>query len=128
MASGGTIPEGWVTAQRGDADALLKIKEGTESWLGTGAKFMLPYFLALQAQIELKLGETGIAMDLLTKAQAKVESTTERWFGPEITRMQGETLLSLGSQRKHAAIERFAEAQAAARAQGARFWELRAVL
>ena len=126
--AGGTILEGWVTAQKGDVDALLKIREGTDNWLGTGAKFMLPYFLGLQAQIELKFGEAGIALDLLNKAQVQVEATTERWFGSEIIRLQGEALLSFGSQKKHVAMERFAEAQAAARAQGARFWELRAVL
>ena len=79
--AGGTILEGWVTAQKGDVDALLKIREGTDNWLGTGAKFMLPYFLGLQAQIELKFGEAGIALDLLNKAQVQVEATTERWFG-----------------------------------------------
>ncbi len=127
--AGASILQGWVCAQQGRIDeGFAMISDGTENWLKTGAKFMLPYFLGLQAQLQLKLGQTNEALILLSQAQEQVEKTTERWFGPEIIRLQGEVLLSFGSKKKLAAIERFSEAQAAARAQGARFWELRAAL
>ncbi|TIP82438.1 MAG: hypothetical protein E5X58_38895 [Mesorhizobium sp.] len=89
---------------------------------------MVPYFIALQAQIEVRAGNHGAALLLLEAAQAGIERTEERWFAAEILRLQGEVLLQLGEDKAGDSRDRLLEALATARAQGARFWELRAAL
>ena len=126
--AGGLILDGWATAAKDPNKARTQMEEGIDSWLGTGAKYMLPYFLALRAQLEIKIGAHERAIQLLRQAHSQVEHTTERWFDAEILRLHGEALLMLGPEKKKFAIEHFSEAQATARAQGARFWELRAAL
>jgi len=69
---------------------------------------------------------TDDALDLLAEALAWVERTGERWFEAELHRLEGEILLS-GSKPSLADAEtEFSQAITIARAQGARFWELRA--
>ena len=60
-------------------------------------------------------------------AHADIERTGERWFAAEVLRLHGEALL-LGENRLALSKDRLSEALATARAQGARFWELRAAL
>ncbi|TIL96898.1 MAG: hypothetical protein E5Y68_00650 [Mesorhizobium sp.] len=89
---------------------------------------MVPYFIALQAQIEVRAGDPDAARLLLEAAQAGIERTKERWFAAEILRLQGEVLLQLGEDKAGDSRDRLLDALATARAQGARFWELRAAL
>ena len=54
------ILRGWTLAEIRDFEAgRRELDRGVEEWLATGASFMLPYFNALKAQIELKAGNYG---------------------------------------------------------------------
>jgi predicted ATPase len=89
---------------------------------------MLPYFAALQAQVEMSAGNAAQATRLLQGAQDDIERTNERWFAAEVLRLQGEAALQSRVKRGERAADCFRAALATARAQGARFWELRAAI
>jgi predicted ATPase len=128
-SAGSTILRAWLFAEAGSVQkGRLELQRGLDGWKATGARFMIPYFLTLQATMEAKAGELREALTLLESAEAVIERTKERWFAAEVLRLQGEMLLRLGDDRAALASARFADAVATARAQGARFWELRAVL
>ncbi|CAH2405050.1 adenylate/guanylate cyclase domain-containing protein [Mesorhizobium ventifaucium] len=127
--AGATILSAWAIAEAGDFDrGRLELQRGLTEWRATGAEFMVPYFIALQAQIEVRAGDHDAAFLLLEAAQAGIERTKERWFAAEILRLQGEVLLQLGEDKTGDSRDRLLDALATARAQGARFWELRAAL
>jgi predicted ATPase len=97
-----------------------------DEWRASGAEYLMPYFLALLAQVEQTAKHPQVALPLLEEARIRVEQTGERWYEAEIHRLQGEVLV---------ALDRFADAKAcfargleAAAGQQARFWELRAAL
>ncbi|ULJ76069.1 hypothetical protein [Rhizobium gallicum] len=121
------ILHAWAIAEEGETDrGRSDLLRGIEEWRRTGAKYMSPYFSAVQAQIDIKAGHPGAALALLVEAQQVIERTNERWFAAEVFRLQGEAMLQIDPERKTMAAERFGESLATARAQGARFWELRA--
>ncbi len=127
--AGATILQAWAVAEEGDTDrGRTDLQRGLRDWRSTGARYMSPYFAALQAQIEMRAGDAAEAIRLLEEAQEEIERTNERWFAAEVLRLQGEAVLQSGTERGKKAAECFREALATARAQGARFWELRAAI
>lgn len=127
--AGASILQAWVTAEEGGAErGLAALQQALGEWKSTGAQYMVPYFGALHAQIELKADQAGRALRLLEEAYRTIERTGERWFAAEVLRLQGEALLKLGPERLPLARERFADSLTTAQAQGARFWELRAAI
>jgi class 3 adenylate cyclase/predicted ATPase len=124
---GAAILHGWLAAEAGDPDAgRLAVRRGVEEWRAAGAEYLLPYFLALLAQIELAVAQPRAALDLLAEARARVERTGESWYTAEILRLEGGALLALGREHLAEAEASFTRACAEAARQGARFWELRA--
>ena len=127
--AGATILQAWAVADEGETGrGRADLMKGIDGWQSTGARYMTPYFAALLAQIEMKADNPGAALRLLEDANAAIEQSNERWFAAEVLRLQGEAMLQMGSERGPLAAQRFGEALATARAQGARFWELRAAL
>jgi class 3 adenylate cyclase/predicted ATPase len=125
--AGSTVLCGWALAEAGDPEAgRLEIQRGVDEWRATGAEYMLPYFLALLAQVELKAGRPQSALPMLEEARIRVERTGERWYEAEIHRLEGEVLVAL--DRLADAKACFARALETAAGQQARFWELRAAL
>ena len=82
----------------------------------------------LQALAQAGLGQLDEARRCIDEARAAVETTNERWCGPEVDRIAGE--IALKSPRPDTAkVEAyFLRALEAARAQQARSWELRAAM
>ncbi|MCA1438644.1 AAA family ATPase [Ensifer sp. IC4062] len=127
--AGATVLQAWAFAEEGDTDrARTDLQRGIEEWKGTGARYMLPYFAAVQAQIEMRAGNAGEATRLLQGAQDDIERTNERWFAAEVLRLQGEAALQSKVEPGEKAADCFRGALHTARAQGARFWELRAAM
>jgi predicted ATPase len=127
--AGATILSAWTIAEAGDTvRGRLELQRGLREWRATGAGFMVPYIIALQAQIEVRAGDHDAALRLLESAHAMIERTNERWFAAEVLRLEGEVLMQFGEDRVALSRERLSEALATARAQDARFWELRAAL
>jgi predicted ATPase len=125
--AGARILSGWALAEAGDPEAGRgEIQRGMEEWRATGAEYLMPYFLALLAQVEQTAKRPQTALPMLEEARIRVERTGERWYEAEIHRLEGEVFM---------ALDRFADAKACfvraletAEGQQARFWELRAAL
>jgi predicted ATPase len=87
----------------------------------------LPYYLGLVAAVHLVAGDPTEALARLDDAATALHSRDERWFDPELHRLRGEALLRCGDSNPAAVEECYLNAITVARAQGARWWELRAL-
>jgi class 3 adenylate cyclase/predicted ATPase len=126
-SAGAAILRGWTVAESDDpAAGYSMLVRGIEEWRSTGAEYMVPYFLALSAQVKLRGGQVTTALELLAEAKMRVERTEERWFAAEILRLEGEANMTLGQHGDAQAEACFKRALAIAESQEARLWELRA--
>ena len=110
------------------ADAVLKISAGIAAYRSTGATMWLPWYLSHLAIAEAGLGQLDEARRCIDEARTAVETTGERWCAPEVDRIAGEIALKSPRPDTAKAESYFQRALAAARAQQARSWELRAAM
>ena len=90
-----------------------------------GAGLLLPFWLALAAELEMESGAHNDALATLDEARKIQESTGQRFWDAELHRLKGEAL-SLGDAAAADVEAAFENALAVARRQGARSLELRA--
>jgi predicted ATPase len=115
----------WAEAPEGQTDEeLMQLRCHLDKIRSSGAVLIVPYYLALLAEVHGKRGDREAALALLTEALALVERTGECWFAAELHRLQGERLWATGAHDRAEADLR--TAVAVARDQGAKLWELRA--
>jgi DNA-binding winged helix-turn-helix (wHTH) protein/predicted ATPase len=130
-----TCFEGWAVGARGSlAEGIALMERGVDAWRGTGARTLVPYCLALLAELCLRAGRIDAAGERLAEARAQADSSGERWWEAELHRLQGEVLLAAAddgdrdgdsSDRAEACFRRALEV---AGRQGATSLELRAAL
>ena len=95
----------------------------------TGWRICNAEFLGVLAQGLAGLGQLDTALITVDKALARAEQSGERYSIPELLRIKGEVLLQQAANAGQSAGEDcLLDAIAAAREQGALFWELRAAL
>jgi predicted ATPase len=95
----------------------------------TGWRICNAEFLGVLAQGLAGLGQLDTALVTVDKALARAEQSGERYSVPELLRIKGEVLLQQAANAGQSAGEDcLLDAIAAAREQGALFWELRAAL
>lgn len=95
----------------------------------TGWRICNAEFLGVLAQGLAGLGQLDTALVTVDKALARAEQSGERYSIPELLRIKGEVLLQQAANAGQSAGEDcLLDAIAAAREQGALFWELRAAL
>jgi class 3 adenylate cyclase/predicted ATPase len=115
----------WAEAQGGQGDQeIMQLHGHIDAIRSSGAVLIVPYYLALLAEIHGKRGDIVGALNLLTEALVLVDQTGECWFGAELHRLRGELLWATGEQDPAEAALR--TAVALARDQHAKSWELRA--
>jgi predicted ATPase len=85
-----------------------------------------PYYLALLAETYGTMGQPAAGLALLAEALTLADNTGERWYEPELYRLEGELLLQQSADHYAAAQACFQHALAVARAQQAKSFELRA--
>jgi len=142
----GLIELGWAEAELGDVEGgIEKMERGLAQYEMSGAKLRSPYFLGLLADQLCKAGRLQQGFEAITKGIALAEESGEGYALSELHRIKGELFLrnSEGSPQIQAAKHQndlseashlsqartcFVQAIAVARAQGARFWELKAAL
>src|SRR5439155_8101223 len=115
-----------------------QMRHGLAAWRAMGAEIMRPHFLALLAEAYGRLGQEEEGLSTLAEALAQVDKTGERYYEPELYRLQGElTLKSKVQSPKSKVPSTQAEAEAEAcfqkaieiaRHQRAKSLELRAVM
>jgi predicted ATPase len=74
----------------------------------------------------IEVGDAGEGAALLTEAFQAMDSRGERWYEPELLRLQG--LLASSGDRTADAVAYFEKASDVAHSQGARLFELRAAM
>ena len=123
----GSILRGWTLAHQGQTqEGLAQIQQGLTAWHATGAEVFRPYFLAVLAEAHGIMGQPEAGLTVLTEALTLADNTGERWYEPDLYRLEGELLLQQSADHHAAAQACFQHALAVARAQQAKSFELRA--
>ncbi|UCB47624.1 MAG: hypothetical protein JSW56_10595, partial [Deltaproteobacteria bacterium] len=125
----GTILRGWaLTAQGEGAEGIAQIHQGLVARRAAGVELHRPYFLALLAEGDGKVGQTEEGLTVLNEALATVSNTEERNWEAELQRLKGELLLMQRGRKVGEAEECFRQALDIARRQQAKSLELRAAM
>jgi class 3 adenylate cyclase/predicted ATPase len=121
------IFQGWAVATRGDVRAgLAHMRAGYPEWRGMGGGILRPTIHAFMARATWKDGDAREALKIVSDAFTEIASTQEHFCEPELHRVRGEVLASLGSESEAEAS--FRAALALARRQRAKSLELRAAI
>jgi class 3 adenylate cyclase/predicted ATPase len=124
-----TMQIGCVLALSGKAsEGIQTITSGITTYKSTGSRVYLPIFLAHLSRAYAALGQFDDAWRCIGEALSAVETTKERWYEAEISRIGGEIALKLPQFGLSQAGTYFERALTIARAQQARSWELRAAM
>jgi ATP/maltotriose-dependent transcriptional regulator MalT len=111
---------------RDPAEAADALRAGLDKRGQTGARLAGTFHYALLADLELAAGRVTVAAAELATGRRVVADTAERWWLPEIERLEGEVHRSRG--RAHDARECFERAHRTAIAMGAPMLATRALL
>jgi class 3 adenylate cyclase/predicted ATPase len=132
---GATAQRGWALVELGHIEeGTSEIRRGMNAWLATGAEVAKPYFLALLADAELRMGRCADGLRRLDEGLSVTDELNDRFYEVELHRLKGELTLHQhsGANRCHK-VEVEAEASyrralQVARVQSAKSWELRAAI
>jgi predicted ATPase len=128
-SANGMLLQGWVLVEQGQEEAgLLQMQQGIAAWRVTGAEVLVPYFLALQAEMYGMLKQPDMGLTLLAEALATSSRTGECFCEAELHRLKGELLLQHVIPDIAQAEACFQRALGIARQQQAKSWELRAAI
>jgi len=122
------VLRGWALAERGQGEeGLTHIRQGMAIW-PPGALSWRCYFLSLLAEVYGKADKYEDGLAALAEALRAIEDNGLRWYEPEMHRLQGVLLLAGAPDSPGDAEACFRQAIALGRHQGAKSWELRAVM
>ena len=124
--AGGELLRGWTRSASGDtAESLALIEHGIGDTRATGTVLVLPYYLALKAEVLYLAQCTSEALEAINEAEALAESYEVRWWRAELHRLRAVLLTAIGVEE--AQIEAsFCEAIKTAREQKSISLETRA--
>jgi class 3 adenylate cyclase/DNA-binding SARP family transcriptional activator/pimeloyl-ACP methyl ester carboxylesterase len=123
----GGILRGWARVMEGDAHGgLAELRRALDEARSTGARLDDPYFLAVLADACLVVGEVDTGLAAVDEAIAAMSSERSFFCEPELHRLRGDLLLA--RDERPAAEASLDTAVAVARRQGARAYELRALV
>ena len=125
-----TVLQGWCLAQQSHGEGLAELEYGLNAWRKTGARLGVTYFLALEAEAHEALGQFDDARVCVAEAHTLVHRTGQRWWLPELSRLEGGLLLvpDGNRQQEDEAEACFHHAIEVAREQEAKMLELRAAV
>jgi predicted ATPase len=125
----GRMDQGSVLALTGRAsEAVEKLISAISAYRTTGSTLFLPHHLPLLARAHAALGQFEDAWRCMGEAMTGVEITKQKWCEAEVNRNAGEIALKSTERDATKAEAYFERALAVARAQQAKFWELRAAM
>jgi len=123
----GAIFRGQLNSQdRESAEGLRLIDDGLHAYRSIGSLVWVPLYLDILAGAYETMGQVAAALIKVDEALQIAGSTGEQWFIAELHRHKGQLLVQQGEVE--GAERQFLEALRIAQAQGARLWELRAVM
>ncbi|HEV7803581.1 MAG TPA: AAA family ATPase, partial [Burkholderiales bacterium] len=97
-------------------DAVRTLRSGLDGYRAPGARLSQTLQLAFEAEIHLKAGMHDVGLERIEEAKRAIDATQERFWAPEILRLEGDLVLGSDSQR---AERCYREALTLAREQGA---------
>jgi predicted ATPase len=107
----GSCIRGRVMAEAGDIEGGLRVlRTGLDGYRAPGARLSQTLQLAFEAEIDLKAGAFDAGLERIGEAKAAMEATGERFWQPEILRLEGDLLLACDPQRAEACYRRALEA------------------
>jgi class 3 adenylate cyclase/tetratricopeptide (TPR) repeat protein len=122
----GQIIHGRALFERGEAaEGLTEMEIGISGCQRLGGVPRLQYCIALYAEATAKIGRLEEALTTLSEALTHVEQTGEQMEYAEMLRLRGELLLMRDRSATAEAENSFRAALEVARAQEAKWWELR---
>jgi predicted ATPase len=104
------------------------MRQGLAATRTTGAKGLVPYWLALLAEACGRVGQVDEGLHLLAEALIVADHNAERWYEAELYRLKGELLLAQSPHQQPDAEACFQHALDISSAQHAKSWELRAAM
>jgi predicted ATPase len=120
----GRVLRGWALAHQGNAESgIAELRRGIEDWNASGCVTLQPCFLAFLAEAYASNEQSAEALTTVIEALAIADQTEERYFEAELYRLKGKFVVDL-AEAEHF----FQRAIEIARRQGAKSFELRAVL
>ncbi len=123
----GQVFSGWALGKRGNhEEGVATLRKGLAYLVAEEVKMLRSVHISLLAELYLESGELERAAQTLEQARLHVERTEERLWSAEIHRLQGVLLVAKHSRHVDAAARCFEQAISVARAQGAKWLELRA--
>jgi predicted ATPase len=130
---GASVQRGSALVELGHAEeGANEIRRGLSAWQATGAAVAKPYFLALLAEAELRMGRRADGLRHLGEGLSVAEELSDRFYEVELHRLKGELMLNSGESRcNNAEVEAeksYRRALQVARDQSAKSWELRAAM
>jgi tetratricopeptide (TPR) repeat protein len=123
----GNLMLGWCLGSTGRAEeGTPLILEGIAFYHDNGCHILEPFLLTVLADVYGMAGHPQEGLKQLEEAANLVDKTEERWAEAEMYRLRGTLLRQMA---EHTAAENsYCKALSVARAQSARFWELRSAL
>jgi predicted ATPase len=130
-----TVLRGWALAQGHEvSEGITQMHEGVAAYRATGSGVLRPAFLGALAEACARGGKPQEGLDALREACAVSADSGERWWEPELYRLEGELVLGLAGTAPPAAAVRsqaeacFQRAIEIAHEQKAKLLELRALV
>jgi predicted ATPase len=119
---------GWALAELGQlAQGVVEMEAAIANFRRMGGVPNLPYAIALVAIGYARMGQTEKALAMLNETLEHIERSGEKLQQAEMLRLKGEVLLLMGDRSVMVEAEKcFRDALEVARAQEAKWWELRA--
>jgi predicted ATPase len=125
----GTMWQGWSLVVQGQPEeGIAQLHQCLAAFLQQNIQLLRPSALGLLAEAYGRAGQAEKGLTILDEALGLVHRTGERHGEADLYRLKGELLLALPAARQAEAEACFRQAIAIARSQGAKSWELRAVL
>jgi class 3 adenylate cyclase len=115
----------WVDGMRGSRSAATQLKAHIEDYRRSGQRLGTTFFQAMLAELLMGSRDYGQASAVLVQAQAAAEDTDERFWQPELYRLQAEVQLRISPTHAVAAKQALDASVRLARRQGARSLESR---
>jgi predicted ATPase len=124
------LMQGWVRVLRGEVET--GVRQATEALeilkSFPSRRFHLPIRIGIVGLTKAAAGDIGSALALYDAALDAASTTGERWYEPELLRLEAEMLIAQPKQRTIEAEHCLNVAISLAQKQEAKFWDLRATV
>jgi DNA-binding winged helix-turn-helix (wHTH) protein/tetratricopeptide (TPR) repeat protein len=119
---------GFAHVHLGDRESIVLLEEGVAGLRAARAEFGFSLYLGTLAEGLFKVGRLDEALAVLAEAFEFVRTKGDRYYEAQLYRLRGEMLLAGHARSHEEALACFREARTVARRQGARLFELPAVI